>query len=81
MLKVSKFFEMVHDKPIVGMPVRAISDKDYKYSKEFEIVESWPLIQAYGLDSKSNQSLVEINSFKCSGRKWILYHEASVLVY
>lgn len=53
-LKVSKFYEMVHDKKVVGVPVRAISEQDYKYTKEFQIVESWPLIQAYGLDSKFN---------------------------
>ena len=52
--KVAKFYEMVHDKKVVGVPVRAISEQDYKYTKEFQIVESWPLIQAYGLDSRFN---------------------------
>ena len=34
-LKVSKFYEMIHDKNVVGVPVRPITDKDYRYSKEF----------------------------------------------
>ena len=77
-LKVSKFYEMVHDKKVVGVPVRAISEQDYKYTKEFQIVESWPLIQAYGLDSRFNSVLCEINSFDFSGRKWVLHHAASI---
>ena len=71
--KVAKFYEMVHDKTVIGMPVRAITDKDYKYSKEFEIVETWPLIQAYGLDCK--QKIIQIKLIS-SGRKWLFHHEA-----
>ena len=76
-IKVAKFYEMVHDKTVIGMPVRAITEKDYKYSKEFEIVETWPLIQAYGLDCKFQMILIKLIS---SGRKWLLYHEAQILV-
>ncbi len=50
-LKVSKFYEFVHDKPIVGMTVQSPVDMQLQ-GQETRIVESWPLIQAYGLDSK-----------------------------
>ena len=76
-IKVSKFYEMVHDKTVIGMPVRAITEKDYKYSKEFEIVETWPLIQAYGLDCKLQNILIKLIS---SGWKWLLHDEAQILV-
>lgn len=48
-LKMSKFYEMVHDKKVIGMPVRRI--KGWKdYDDEIQMVEKWPIIQAYGLD-------------------------------
>lgn len=50
-LKVSKFYEFVHDKPIIGMSVQLPIDNSLQ-GQETRIVESWPLIQAYGLDSK-----------------------------
>ncbi len=47
---MSKFYEMIHDKKTVGMPVRELSPiNDYVDSEAF-LVEKWPLIQAYGLD-------------------------------
>jgi len=51
-LKVSKFYEMIHDKPVVGMPVHQPTLVDYKANSEAQLVEQWPLVQAYGLDSK-----------------------------
>ena len=51
-LKVAKFFEMVHDKQTVGVPVREITANDTRFSDEKQLIESWPIIQAYGLDSK-----------------------------
>ena len=76
-LKVAKFYEMVHDKTVIGMPVRAITEKDYKYSKEFEIVETWPLIQAYGLDCKYSKG---VSQLVFSGREWLLHDEAQILM-
>lgn len=51
-LKVTKFYEMVHDKQTVGVPVSPITAGDARYSDWRQKIESWPLIQAYGLDSK-----------------------------
>lgn len=45
-IKVSKFYEMVFDKPSIGMAVDSAGKPDQN------VVESWPIIQAYGLDSK-----------------------------
>jgi hypothetical protein len=33
------------------MPVRRLTNKDY-VPNEAQMVEKWPIIQAYGLDSK-----------------------------
>ena len=51
-LKVTKFYEMVHDKPTIGVPVRAIAANETRYADEKQVIESWPIVQAYGLDSK-----------------------------
>jgi hypothetical protein len=48
-VKISRFFEMVHDKKVIGMPVRRLTINDYVAS-EAQMVEKWPIIQAYGLD-------------------------------
>ena len=50
-IKVAKFYEMIHDKKAVGMPVRRVSSNDYGATEE-QIIERWPLVQAYALDSK-----------------------------
>jgi hypothetical protein len=42
-IKVSRFYEMVHDKKAIGMPVRKISSTDYVDS-ETHMVEKWPII-------------------------------------
>lgn len=42
---------MIHDKKTIGMPVRRILMNDF-VSNESQMLEKWPLIQAYGLDSK-----------------------------
>lgn len=53
-IKIGKFFEMVHDKKSVGVPVRKVSTtKDVQYH-ESELIELWPMIQAYGLDMVGN---------------------------
>jgi hypothetical protein len=49
-IKVAKFYEMVHDKKVIGMPVRRIVPGVDVVSSEMNLVEKWPLIQAYGLD-------------------------------
>ena len=49
-IKVSKFYEMVHDKKIIGMPVRRIIPGEDFVTSETNLVEKWPMIQAYGLD-------------------------------
>jgi len=33
-LKVSKFYEMVHDKPAIGVPVRSVSEGETRYADE-----------------------------------------------
>lgn len=53
-IKVSKFYEYVHDKSVVGMPVRQVTVMDVKANNEAQIVEQWPIIQAYGLDLVGN---------------------------
>jgi hypothetical protein len=53
-IKVSQFYEMVHDKPVVGMPVREIKADEYKIDSDIQLVEKWPIIQAYGLDLVGN---------------------------
>ena len=51
-IKVSKFYEMVHDKQCIGIPCRELNPENSRFTEEKQIVESWPIIQAYGLDSK-----------------------------
>ncbi|CDW75335.1 UNKNOWN [Stylonychia lemnae] len=48
-IKVSKFYEMVYDKKAIGMPVRKLTINDYVASEQ-QLIEKWPLIQAYALD-------------------------------
>jgi hypothetical protein len=43
-IKVTKFFEMVHDKKVVGMPVRKIVPGEDVLTSEVNLVEKWPLI-------------------------------------
>ena len=57
MLKISKFYEYIHDKSVVGMPVRKIGPESSAKS-EAEIVEQWPLVQAFGLDCKPFQNIL-----------------------
>lgn len=52
-IKVAKFYEMVHDKKAIGMPVRKLTNNDYVASEQ-QLIEKWPLIQAYALDSKNH---------------------------
>lgn len=71
-IKVAKFYEMVHDKKAVGMPVRKVTNEDLVDS-ETQLLEKWPIIQAYGLDSKSTYSFISF-----SGWRWLLHNEALV---
>jgi|TARA_B110000285_G_scaffold111324_1_gene126377 hypothetical protein len=41
---MSRFFEMVHDKKNVGMPVRRLNPKSDYCKNETEIIEKWPII-------------------------------------
>ena len=50
-LKISKFYELVHDKPVIGMTVQRPLDEKLQ-GQETRIIETWPMIQAYGLDGK-----------------------------
>jgi len=52
--KVTKFYEMVHDKQAVGVPVRELAADETRYPDEKQVIESWPIIQAYGLDIVGN---------------------------
>jgi len=45
---------MIHDKAVIGMPTRALKKNDFKLASETQMVEKWPLIQAYGLDIVGN---------------------------
>jgi hypothetical protein len=49
-LKVTRFYEMLFDKKAVGMPVRKIRKNSDFVAIESQLVEKWPIIQAYGLD-------------------------------
>ena len=49
-IKVSRFYEMVFDKKRIGMPIRNLRQYKDFVNSELELVEKWPLIQAYGLD-------------------------------
>lgn len=42
-LKVAKFYELVHDKPIIGMAVQVPVDEKLQ-GQETRIVETWPLV-------------------------------------
>jgi hypothetical protein len=42
--KVSRFYEFVHDKKAVGMPVRALRESDKKFKNDLELIEKWPMI-------------------------------------
>lgn len=64
-LKVTKFYEMIHDKACIGMAVRTINKEDYTVENEREIVEQWPLIQAYGLDLVGNGFFTMKHKFQC----------------
>ena len=41
---------MVFDKKRIGMPIRNLRQYKDFVNSELELVEKWPLIQAYGLD-------------------------------
>lgn len=42
-IKVAKFYEMVHDKARIGMPVKRLTKSDF-ITNEMQLVEKWPLI-------------------------------------
>ena len=43
-LKVSKFYEFVNDKGVIGMPVHPVTKLDVRADSEAQIVEQWPII-------------------------------------
>ena len=49
-IKVARFFEFVHDKKIVGLPARKVHATNDFVNNETQMVEKWPIMQAYGLD-------------------------------
>lgn len=53
-IKVAQFYEMVHDKQVIGLPARELRKDDYRLDSEVQMVEKWPIIQAYGLDLVGN---------------------------
>lgn len=64
-IKVAKFFEMLHDKKVVGMPARKIKESDLKhFSSEAQMVEKWPITQAYGLDMVGGGFFTMKHSFR-----------------
>ena len=38
-IKMSKFYEMVHDKKSIGMPVRSVTAEDRRAKNEAQLVE------------------------------------------
>jgi hypothetical protein len=65
---------MVHDKKKVGMPVRPVGKEDRRAKNEAEIIEQWPLIQAYGLDVVGNGFFTMKHKFTClRDQLWELY--------
>ena len=42
-VKISRFFEMIHDKKVIGMPVRRLTNQDY-VPNEAQMIEKWPII-------------------------------------
>jgi len=69
-LKIAKFYELVHDKPVIGMAVQTPIDEKLK-GRETQIVETWPLIQAYGLDYVGN-------GFFTMKHKWVNIREKMI---
>lgn len=53
-IKIAKFYEMHHDKKAVGMPVRKLDAIKDDEKNPMQLVEKWPLVQAYGLDMVGN---------------------------
>lgn len=47
--KIAKFFELVNDKPTIGLPARKVKPTE-NYANELVMVEKWPICQSYGLD-------------------------------
>jgi hypothetical protein len=41
---MSRFYEMIHDKKSIGMPVRRLNPTKDFVSSEKEIIEKWPII-------------------------------------
>ena len=77
LLKVTKFYEMVHDKLTIGLPVGPVTAIDSRFIDERQKIESWPIIQAYGLDSKSAIPFHYSKFlYSCSRRQWLLWNEA-----
>jgi len=73
-IKMTKFYEMVHDKAHIAMPVRSIDKSDRRAKNEKDLVESWPLIQAYGLDIVGNGFFTMKHKVTCvRDQLWEMY--------
>jgi hypothetical protein len=53
-IKIAQFYEMLFDKKAVGMPVRQLDSINDEEKLPMQLVEKWPLVQAYGLDMVGN---------------------------
>jgi len=75
-IKMTKFYEMVHDKKSIGMPVRQVTAEDRRAKNEGQLVEQWPMIQAYGLDMVGNGFFTMKHQFSCVREQlWEIYAE------
>lgn len=74
MIKVAKFYEYAFDKGVIGLPVKELQVLDYKANSEMQIVEQWPIVQAYGLDLVGN-------GFFTMKHKWQNLREKLSVVY
>lgn len=68
-IKISKFYEMVFDKKAVGMPARETTGfkqgtKHVDFENEIQMIEKWPIVQAYGLDIVGNGFFTMKHNFK-----------------
>lgn len=70
-IKVSKFYEFVHDKSVIGLSTQQPLDQSLQ-GQETRIIETWPIIQAYGLDSKF--TIYNL----CSCGEWVFHDETQV---
>ena len=64
-VKVARFYEMIHDKKKIAMPCRKLDPASDFVTSESQMVEKWPIIQAYGLDMVGNGFFTMKHQLKC----------------